>query len=118
MKTKNTRKIILISLMAIFILGLSSCRFIEDTISCTDNAYWEDSDCNKFTVTFSDKTKDSKNVDITIHTKNNFGNCTWNSSYSLENSTTYKLSRRLHSEEFVEIYWRWSFHRETLYGKD
>ena len=66
MKTQNTRKIILISLMAIFILGLSSCRLIEDTISCTDNAYWEGSDCNKFTVTFSEKTKDSKNVDITI----------------------------------------------------
>ncbi len=118
MKTQNTRKIIFMSLMAIFILGLYSCRYIEDTISCTDNAYWEESDCKKFTVTFSDKTKDSKNVNITIHTKNNFGNCTWNSSYSLENSTTYKLSRRLHSGEYVEIYWRESFHRETLYGKD
>ncbi len=118
MKTQNTRKIILMSLIAFFILGLSSSRLIEDAISCTDNAYWENSNCSKFTVTFSERTKDSKHVDITIHTSKDLGNCTWNSNYSLENSTTYKLSRSLHSGEYVEIYWWGSFHRKTLYGKD
>lgn len=118
MKKQNTRKIILMSLMAIFILGLSSCRLIEDAISCSDNAYWEDSDCNKFTVTFSEKTRENKHVRIDIHTKKDFGDCCSKSNYSLNNSTTYDLTRSLHSGEYIEIYWWDSFHRKTLYGKD
>ncbi|MDO4506146.1 MAG: hypothetical protein Q4B64_04295 [Spirochaetales bacterium] len=116
MKTKNTRKIILMSLMAIIIFGFTSCRLIEDSISSSDNAYWESVNRDKFTVTFSERTRDRKNISIHIHVKKGNSKCTYHESYSLTNSTTYRLSRRIHDGEYVEIFWLDSLHRETLYG--
>ncbi len=118
MKPTSTKLFIRFTLLSVLLIGITSCMFVDDALSCSNSASWSNDSCSKFTVSFSSDTRESKNVTIDIHTKKDSRSCSVRSTTSLKNTKIYELSRGLKDGEYVEITWWDVWHNETLYGKD
>ncbi len=113
---KLSHKMFCISLFFASVCLFASCEYIvNDALAYSDRAEWNNSSHSEIMLSFSDKTKEDKNVDITINTKKENGSCSVKSRTSTSRTMVVKLSRGLQKGESVEIFWQDSLNRHSLY---